>query len=139
MTDFDPTALTPLILFGLWAVFLVLLLGVARGRAGRREKRGPASFKPYGDGDQLDAYSRAHANTVENLPVFTVVYLSALWLGAAAPVLTLGWVIFGARIVQSITHILSRSGPAVGLRAAMQIVQMICFIWLGVSALLAIY
>jgi uncharacterized MAPEG superfamily protein len=139
MADIDPAALTPLILFALWAVLLVLLLGVARGHVGRREQRAPSSFKPYGDNEQLDAFSRAHANTVENLPVFIVVYLAALWLGADAPVVTLGWVILGARLVQSVIHILSRSGPAVGVRAAMQVVQMVCFVWLGVAALQAIY
>lgn len=133
----SPADLTPLILFALWAVVLVLLLGVARGRVGRRDNRPPDSFKPFGDNEQLDAYSRAHANTVENLPIFTVVYLSALWLGAGAPILALGWVIFGARVIQSIAHIISRATPAVGVRAAMQVTQMVCFIWLGVTALLA--
>ncbi len=135
MNAINPTDLGPLIGFAVWAVILVLLLGVARGRSGRAAN----SFKPYGDTEQLDAYSRAHANTVENLPIFAVLYLGAFWTGAAAPVMAIGWAVLGARIVQSITHIISRSPGAVGLRAAMQLVQIASFLWLGVAALLALY
>jgi len=136
MPEIDASALTPLIVYSLWAVVLVLLLGFARGAAMRREKRAVNTFKPVGDTEALDAFSRAHMNTVENLPVFAVVYLSALWVDAAAPVAMLGWVILSARIVQSLIHLSSRSPAAVQLRALMLLVQVICFIWLGVAAII---
>lgn len=134
MPEIDVSSLTPLILFALWAVLLMFVLGVARFGAMRREKRAVNTFKPVGDTETLDAFSRAHMNTLENLPIFAVVYMSALWVDAAAPIATLGWVILGARLVQSLIHISSRSASAVQLRALMQLVQAICFFWLGVSA-----
>ena len=137
MPEHDPSALTPLILYALWAVALQVLLAFARFSAMRRDNRLENSFKPTGDTDQLDAHSRAHMNTVENLPVFTLVYLSALWLATGAPVEAIGWTALGARMLQSLCHIASRENAFVRLRAAMQFVQIICFSWLGVAALIA--
>jgi hypothetical protein len=136
MPEIDFSALTPLVLYALWAVVLVLSLGVARGGAMRREKRAVNTFKPIGDTEPLDAFSRAHMNTLENLPIFAVVYMSALWVDAAAPIATLGWVAFGARVAQSLIHISSRSRVAVQVRASMLLVQVICFGWLGVTAIM---
>ena len=80
----------------------------------------------------------AHMNTVENLPVFAVVYGACLLVSADAPALMLAYVVLGARMVQSIVHVASRSPNAVRVRASMQFVQIICFAWLGVAAVLAI-
>ena len=74
-------------------------------------------------------------NTLENLPIFAVVYFSALWVDAAAPIPTLGWVILAARVLQSLIHVTTRTPTAVQFRAAMQFVQLLCFVWLGVQAL----
>jgi hypothetical protein len=63
--EIDPSALTPLILFALWAVVLQLLLAFARAGAMRRDKSAVNSFKPTGDTEQLKTFSRAHMNTVE--------------------------------------------------------------------------
>ncbi len=137
MPEIEFAALTPLILYALWALVLVLMLGLARAGAMRREKREVNTFKAIGDSEALDAHSRAHMNTAaENLPVFAVVYMSALWVDAAAPIMTLGWVILGARVLQSLIHLSSRSPTAVRLRALMQLVQVVCFFWLGVAAII---
>lgn len=137
MPPIDLAPLAPLICFALWAVALQFRLAVARASAMRREKRDVTTFKPFGDSENLDAISRAHMNTVENLPVFTVVLVTALWTGAAAPVAAIAWTAFGARVAQSLVHITSRSPNAVRLRAALLLVQAGCFIWLGVQALRA--
>jgi uncharacterized membrane protein YecN with MAPEG domain len=136
MPEIDFAALTPLVLYAMWAVLLVLRLGVARTIAMRRDKRAVNTFRPTGDTEQLDAFSRAHMNTVENLPIFAVVYMSALWVDAAAPIALLGWAILGARVIQSLAHQASRSAAAVQVRAAMQAVQLLCFLWLGGAALI---
>ena len=135
MPEIDMRALTPLILFALWAVALAFCLAFARFGAVRRDKRAVNTFKPTRDTEQLDAFSRAHMNTLENLPIFAVVYIGALWTDAAAPIAMLGWVVLAARVVQSLTHISSRSNRAVQLRAGMQFVQLVCFTWLGAAAL----
>jgi hypothetical protein len=135
MPEIDFAALTPLIAFALWCVLLMFSLGFARMGA-MRAGRGVETFKPVGDTDQLDAHSRAHMNAAaENLPIFAVVYLSALWVDAAAPVAALGWTVFAARVVQSSVHIISRSPNAVRVRAFMQLIQALCYLWLGGAAI----
>lgn len=135
MPEIDFAALTPLILYALWAVILMFSLGFARANAMAGGKREVNTFKAIGDTEPLDAFSRAHMNALENLPIFAVVYLSALWVDAAAPIHTLGWIVLGARIVQSLIHLASRSVNAVRLRAIMQLVQGLCFLWLGGAAI----
>lgn len=135
MPEIDVAALTPLIGFALWCVALMFTLGFARFGA-MRAGRGVETFKPLGDSEQLDARSRAHMNAAaENLPIFAVVYMSALWVDAAAPVLALGWTVFAARVVQSSVHIASRAPGAVRVRALMQLIQSICYVWLGGAAI----
>lgn len=135
MQDFDIALLAPLIAYALWPLAMLVVLFFARLSAAAGGKRAVNTFKPYGDTEGLDAISRAHMNTIENLPVFTVVYLSALWTGADAPIGTLGWVAFGARVAQSLIHLASRTPNAVRLRALLLAVQLVCFVWLGVAAL----
>lgn len=137
MPNFSSESLVPLIAYAMWAVFVLLWLGVSRAGVMSREKRSVTTFKPYGDTEPLDAISRAHMNTIENLPVFTVVYIAALWTNADAPTLTLAWVCLGARVVQSLIHISSRAAPAIRMRALMQLTQMVCFLWLGGAAIRA--
>ena len=131
----DYNLLTPLIAFALWGAVPILFLFFARAGAMAGGKRAINTFKPVGDTDTLDAFSRAHMNTLENLPIFAVVYLAAIWTHAEVPILTLGWVILGARIAQSGVHLLNRSPMGVRVRALLFAVQVICFIWLGVQAL----
>ncbi|MGD9814107.1 MAG: MAPEG family protein [Hyphomonadaceae bacterium] len=137
MHQVHPSALTPLVAFALWAVLLAFLLAFARVGAMRAERRAVNTFRAIGDTARLDQFSRAHMNTLENLPIFAVVYLAALWTDAAAPVVALGWTVLAARAVQSLIHIGSVTVPAVQARAAMQFVQFICFVWLGAAALIA--
>lgn len=139
MSDFGFPTLTPLILYALWAVALQFRLALARARAMRNTKRAVNTFKPIGDDEHLDAISRAHMNTVENLPVFAVVYFAAIWLSADAPVAALGWAAFAGRVLQSLAHLASRSVNGVRLRALMLLVQLICFIWLGAASIIAAY
>lgn len=136
MPEIDFAALTPLVAFALWCVLLMFLLGFARAGAMAGGKRGVETFKALGDTEQLDARSRAHMNaTGENLPIFAVVYFSALWVDAGVPIVTLGWVVVGARALQSVVHISSRSPGAVRIRALMQLVQSLCYLWLGGAAI----
>lgn len=122
-------------LFALWTVALVLLLAIARLSAAITQKRKFSTFRPTGDTEQLDAFSRAHMNAVENLPIFAVVYLSASYLSDNPIIPTLGMIVLGARIIQSLLHIISRADAIVAIRAVLQFTQVVCFIWLGLIAL----
>lgn len=130
--------LTPLILFALWAVVLAFVLGVARVFVVIRDKRALNTFRPAGDTEQLDAFSRAYLNALENLPIFTVLYVAALYLVQSqdnATVGSVGWIVLFARIVQSLAHVSSRSNGVTAIRATAQLVQFGCFVWLGAMAL----
>lgn len=130
-----PDDVGPVLLFTLWAVVLVLLLAMARMWAAIKHKRTFNTFKPTGDTETLDAFSRAHMNTVENLPIFAVVHLSAAYLTDDPAIPILGMVVLAARVLQSVMHIASRSNAAVTVRAVLQFTQIVCFAWLGFIAL----
>lgn len=81
---------------------------------------------------------RAHANCVENLPVYAAIVLFITVARLDAPLLDrLAILLFGARIAQSLIHIgLRQTDPVVAIRFALFLAQLICMIWMGVWAAL---
>ena len=78
---------------------------------------------------------RAHANCVENLPVYAAVVLAANAVGATGGVIDdLACVYLGARVLQTATHVLAEeTSSAVGLRFAFFFTQLACVAWMGIS------
>jgi uncharacterized MAPEG superfamily protein len=75
---------------------------------------------------------RAHANCIENLPVFGAIVL-ALYAGdvASATVNVLAIAILAARIVQSLVHAcLVQTNTVVSIRFGFFLVQIVSFLWL---------
>src|ERR687885_277091 len=75
---------------------------------------------------------RAHANCVENLPVFGAIVF-ALYAGhiASATVNVLAVAILAARIMQSLVHVcLVQTNTVVSLRFGFFFVQIVSFLWL---------
>jgi uncharacterized MAPEG superfamily protein len=75
---------------------------------------------------------RAHANCIENLPVFGAIVF-ALYAGAVAnaTVNTLTVFILVARIAQSLVHMcLVQTNAVVSVRFGFFFVQIVCFLWL---------
>jgi uncharacterized MAPEG superfamily protein len=75
---------------------------------------------------------RAHANCVENLPVFGAIVF-ALYAGdvANATVDVLTVAILAARIMQSLVHVcLVQTNRVVSVRFGFFLVQIVCFLWL---------
>jgi uncharacterized MAPEG superfamily protein len=75
---------------------------------------------------------RAHANCVENLPVFGAIVF-ALYAGhiASATVNVLAVAILAARIMQSLVHVcLVQTNTVVSFRFGFFFVQIVCFLWL---------
>jgi uncharacterized MAPEG superfamily protein len=75
---------------------------------------------------------RAHANCVENLPVFGAIVF-ALYAGhiASATVNVLAVAILAARIMQSLVHVcLAQTNTVVSFRFGFFFVQIVCFLWL---------
>jgi uncharacterized MAPEG superfamily protein len=75
---------------------------------------------------------RAHANCVENLPVFAVIVL-ALHVGnvSGSTVDVLAVTILAARIVHSLVHVcLTQTNTVVTVRFTFFFIQIVCFVWL---------
>lgn len=117
--------------FVAWTMLLVLGgIGVPRISAVMRKQARPNSFNPavpHGS-ERYQRTMRAHANCVENLPIFAALVL----LGSA--VTTPGWLfqaaaftVLPARILQTVAHVASGRNRAVLARFVFFSVQLACF------------
>lgn len=82
---------------------------------------------------------RAHANCVENLPVYGAIVVAALAVDAGAPALNvLAGVVLAARVIQSTIHIaFAETNAAVAARFAFYAAQIVCFFLMGILVALA--
>lgn len=115
-----------------WTVLLVLLLVNQRGllvMTGRMKVNvfaADGSNTPGAFGQRL---VRAHANCVENVPLFAAVLLYAMVTGQTLVTDPLAPTLLVARIVQSVVHLVSTSALAVWIRFAAFFVQLLILIW----------
>jgi len=122
-----------LALLGYAAWTLLLLCGIAGLRTGLTVsgRRTANSFAVTGE--DVSPFSarlcRAHANCVENLPVFGALILVAIASGRADVTDPLAaWALL-ARVGQSTTHLVSTSERAVGVRFAFFLAQVLIQLW----------
>ncbi len=80
---------------------------------------------------------RAHANCIENLPVFGVIVFAAYVAGVSTPSIdTMCRVILIARVTQSIIHVaLNQTNLIAFIRFCAFFTQIICFVWIAVIVL----
>ena len=100
-----------LLLFTGWTFLLVLIVFAYRGVAllsGTSITSWPRGSKNANDPGFIQRVADAHANTLENLPIFAVLVLYA-------------------RIAQSAVHIAGVNTPLVLARATFWTVQLVCF------------
>jgi uncharacterized MAPEG superfamily protein len=121
-----PTAIA-LLGFAFWTILLVVMLAAFRVSMVSAGKKSSASFSPIGDdvegfGRRL---TRAHANCYENLPLAGAVLLYAIATSQTAITDGLAMVFLGARLLQSLTHLASTSRPAVTIRFAFYVIQIL--------------
>jgi uncharacterized MAPEG superfamily protein len=125
-------SLYSLLAFTLWTV-LILTVGVGlhrlslifRGRAQLADFPGDQAHGP----DRYRRTVRAHANCVENLPVFAALVLTAHAAGlesAAFEALSVSVPV--ARLGQTLAHIASGSNFAIAVRFLFFLVQLIAFL-----------
>lgn len=127
-----PTALA-LLGYAAWTILLVMLLGALRTGLVFAGKKKANEFRP--SGEDLQGFgqraTRAHANCYENLPVAAAILLYAIATNQTAITDELALLFLGARLLQSLTHLASTSRPAVLVRFAFFIVQIVILvIWL---------
>ena len=132
------TPLQTLLGFAAWTLLLVLAVFLYRGLrflGGTPINHWPRGNKPADDAPFVKRLEDAHANCLENLPVFAVIVLVAAALGRLADIQALApWVLY-ARIGQSLAH-LSGTGPVnVFVRASFWSAQLALFGWMLVKLL----
>lgn len=128
----SPTA-TALLGFAAWTIFLVVALGAFRTSIAMTKGKKANTFSPSGEdlGGLGLRLTRAHANCYENLPVAGAILLYAIATGQTALTDPLAYAFIGARILQSATHVVSTSNPAVLVRFVLFVVQVaILIVWL---------
>ncbi|MFV3334836.1 MAPEG family protein [Pseudomonas sp. NY15437] len=115
-----------------WTVLLVLLVVNQRGllvMSGRMKVNAFAADGSTTPGAFGQRAVRAHANCVENMPLFCAVLLYAMVTQQTLVTDPLAPTLLVARIVQSLVHLLSTSALAVWVRFAAFFVQLIILIW----------
>ena len=120
-----------LLSFVAWSILLTFALVGTRFAAATKGKA-LNTFDPTGnDVDGLgQRVTRAHGNSLENLAIMASLLLYAIATNHTAVTDGLAGLVFGARVVQSVVHIVSTSVPAVLIRATAFSVQMVVgLIW----------
>ncbi len=116
-------------LFGLisWSILLMFVLLGARTKYALG---GQLVFDQQGVdiGGGTQRITRAQANSLEWLVIPTALLIYGIATGQSEVTEGLAMVVLGARIVQSITHMMSVSLPAILLRATLFTVQVVIWI-----------
>lgn len=112
--------------FAGWTVLWAFMIVTLRSWIFLAQKRASASFKP--DGSDVSPFhmrlSRAHANCFENLPIFGAIVLTAIVTGHAEVTDPLAFWLLGARVAQTLTHLVSTSNLAITVRATFFSIQL---------------
>src|SRR6185503_6115652 len=122
--------------FAMWTALLLLFtIGVYRwsriftGRVAIRNFPADAA----GGEEWYRRATRAHANCIENLPVFGAIVFG-LYVGNVAGTLVnvLAATVLIARILQSLVHVsLAHTNTVASMRFGFYFVQFVCFVWLA--------
>ena len=128
---------TALLLFASWS--MVLLVGIALYRSWVSMTAGKALNSFTAAGTDLPGFgqrlTRAHANTYEFLPIAGAVMLFAISSDQTAITDDHASLLIGARLAQSIVHLVSTSTIAVLLRFTFFLVQ-VCVVGYWIAQLL---
>lgn len=127
------SAIQALLGFAGWTLLLVILVFVYRsGRflGGTPINHWPRCQKPSDDAAIIMRLEDAHANCLENLPIFAVLVLVASSLGRLDAINALAPYVLYARIGQTAAH-LSGVGPLnVLVRVTFWTAQLALFVWM---------
>lgn len=109
-----------------WALLLLVLMEIIRSQLVLRGKVRANGFTPDNAGLSpfMQRLARAHANCIESLPVFGGLLIVAIATNRTAITDPLAYFLLGARLVQSLVHLISVSAAAVTLRFSVFAVQM---------------
>lgn len=127
--------LLALLAFATWTlVVLMTTVGVHRWTLILMRRAAINDFPADGSNgpDWYQRATRAHANCVENLPVFGAIVAVATWSGAEGLLLDVPSVaIVGARLCQTTTHVaFKQTARAVSFRFGFFSVQLVGMLWM---------
>jgi hypothetical protein len=127
-----------LLIFAMWTL-AVLMAGIGIRRwalilSGRAQLTDFPADQPHG-GPAYRRAVRAHANCVENLPVYGAIVLVAFAAHADTPRLdALAVVFIAARVCQTLTHTLfTETNTTVMIRFLFFLTQIVCMVWMAIS------
>lgn len=121
--------------FATWTILLLAsTIGMYRWIlifAGRVPVNGFSADQPEG-ADWYKRSMRAHANCIENLPVFGAIVFALYVSGTSGPMVDIASVcVLIARVMQSLVHVcLPQTSSVVGVRFSFLLVQLVCFFML---------
>ena len=100
---------------------------------GRAELKEFQADQPQGS-DWYRRAMRAHANCLENLPIYTAIVVAIIATGVRSQTLDrLASIMLAARICQTVAHIaLTPTNVATGVRFIFFAVQLLCMVWMGI-------
>ena len=134
----SPSAIA-LVAFIAWTLLLLTLMEAVRTQLVLRRKVRANGFTP--DNANLSPFmqrlARAHANCLENLPIFGGLLLVAIATGNTSVTDPLAYLFLGARVFQSLVHLASVSALAVTIRFTAFAVQMAIGLYWAFSLLVA--
>jgi hypothetical protein len=123
-------------ILGLASWYVVTLLALAGFRLGTSVAKKKAANTFAVDGSDVPGLgqrlTRVHANCYENIPLFVGVLLFAMATQQTAITDPSAHLLLYARVGQSVVHAISTSVPAVLLRFALFVLQvliLICWLW----------
>jgi uncharacterized MAPEG superfamily protein len=124
------TPITALIGFTAWTLLLVLVVFAYRGI--RVLTGTPINSWPRGaalpDPGFVKRATDAHANCLENLPLFAVIVLSAVALSRLPAIAVFAPYVLYARLGQSLVHLIGTNVLLVMIRATFWAIQLVLFV-----------
>ena len=134
------TALQALVGFALWTLALITLVFLYRGLRflrGTPINHWPRGNKPQDDAGLVKRLEDAHANCMENLPVFAVLVLAASVMDKTNTIQTIAPFVLYARIGQTLAHLWGTGPLLVFVRASFWSVQLVICLWMAIQLLAA--
>lgn len=127
------TALQALLGYTAWTLLLIAAVFLYRGLrfvSGTPINHWPRGAKPADDAGIVKRMEDAHANCMENLPVFAAIVLVAAAMGRLDAIAMLApWVLY-ARIGQTTAHLVGVGRAHVFVRASFWSIQLVLFFWM---------
>jgi uncharacterized MAPEG superfamily protein len=134
----DHVSLNVLLGFVAWTLILLIVMEALRARLVATGAIASNAFRP--DNANLSPFmqrlARAHANCLENLPIFGGLLLIAIATGTTSITNPLAYLLLGSRVFQSLVHLASVSALAVTIRFTAFAIQMAIGLYWAFSLLI---